>query len=748
MNKKEYLDWLYYDVGKQATHLELTYTFIKDNEKIFTKWNPYLSADETIINKTNQRTILKNEIILDKDKGDYQALINKLKEDGWKFYAFQTKSGRARHIHLFFNGLTELEDNERKGIKEFFIKKYECDTALKIEKHMIALEYTSHWKTEEPKELIEKVEGINDISSIKEEYTQFKKESELKENNSDFILDDSDIPQRIDHAVGFIEINKQKIRYYGIKIHQNISKDIKGIPTIHKELVNAIVLENGLIVSKYSKPCSFEFSSEIGLKENRWSLKSIKIFCNNEYKTITFKRVYDEFKRFYDDSMVFEFEEWYILNPIWDMCTYYYDLIDKFLIIKHEGDSGSAKSKGMKVSSNLSFNGRKFLCPTPANFFRYRHNNKATLCIEEAERLFDDELKKNSEQSELVEYLNGSYEKGNYVPRQNDKNINQTDEFDPAGFTRIGSIKSLKGALEKRSIPLNMIKANTKDQRGNIEIPSSNDLQYQKARDSSYINGLKNYEQYQEALNNVKNEYSLSNRQWTLAKPLIAMAHCIDNKIEKKLGLFIAKLFTIRDDVSDDSSWEMILANCLIELSCKHEEQFFISTNDIKNKFSEKVNQGEKTHRVTSNKITKLMNELRLRDFSCRNTSGSSRGFELSFFKISEILIRNERINFEELIKKVSEVSDCQIKEDKIKKWYSDNFTDNFKNKQSVKQSSDNLTDLTLFLTPPKEFIKPFWDEKAIVWHKCKICDDSPCNEAPNSFYLCKKHFNEVDLNE
>ncbi|MFH1585794.1 MAG: hypothetical protein ABIB79_03440 [archaeon] len=516
----------------------------------------------------------------------------------------------------------------------------------------------------------------------KEEVWKIKIKYEGGENpvdrmKSSFILDQTKLPQRIDQAVGRIKVNGDYFRYYGVLLDEEIEKQGRQGETITIiKKVHALVLENGEIISENSKPegVSFEFDSIMTLKHNRWSLSSIKQFTKGEYdkEDFIFKNVFNEFKEKYVTSMVYEEEEVYSFRSLRDLKSYFWDINDKFLILKSEGISGTAKSKNMKIGANLSFNGKKFLCPTPANFFRYRHNNKSTLFVEEAEKLFDTSKKKNVGDSELVEYLNGSYEKGNTVPRQNDKNINQTDEFDPAGETEIGSINPLKGALEKRSIPLQMIKAPKNDVRGNVEIPPETDPEYCNARDKAYICGLLNYKKFEKSLKEAKNIYGLRNREWILAKPYVALASCISPELEKKIGNFISRKFVIRDDSFDSESWERIMAEVLIEIFSEKEEFRFISTKHIKGKFLSKL--GGDYNKLSSQKINGLVDTLGFSDFKGRNSDRTDRGYEIGFWKLSEILIRNDWVSKEEIIKKLSNLSVCPITEDKINKWYSDNF--------------------------------------------------------------------------
>ncbi len=161
-SKKAWLDFLFYKVGHQQTDFKLCSTFIGKDENIcFTKWRSYLDVqgDSQFIEQVNQRTLLKNEIVFDLDEGNfdnYKKLIQLLKNDGIEFYAYATKLGRARHIHTYWYNMTQLSDFERQKIREYIIQKYCCDLMLKTDSHMIPIEYCTHWKTGELKEIIDK----------------------------------------------------------------------------------------------------------------------------------------------------------------------------------------------------------------------------------------------------------------------------------------------------------------------------------------------------------------------------------------------------------------------------------------------------------------------------------------------------------------------------------------------------------------------------------------------------------------
>lgn len=524
-----------------------------------------------------------------------------------------------------------------------------------------------------------------------------KRQEEIRENKrreqlQQFIFDNKLIPQLIDHAIGKLIINGQELRYFGSKLYQEIMTK-KGLIKIETEV---IVTEDRFIYSLKSRPanCNFEFKTIMNLKSMRWDKNNINLFVKGEIADITYAEAFEEQKKIYEKYMVYENELTYKFNAIRNLLTYHWDLLDKFLIKKVEGQSGTAKSKDSKLFANLAFNGRVWIKPNPANFFRYRNANKSAIAIQEAEKLFDDSKKKQQGDDELVEYLNASYEKGNFVPRQNKENLNLTEEFDPSGFTDLGSIKPIKGALEKRSITLTMVTAKKNDPRADTEVPTESHPEFVEARNKAYISSLLNYKALEYNLKFIQNKTKLSNREWQLAKPIVALASCISEKLSEEMIYYLEKSFEVRDDSTfDQTSPDIILATLLIKLTCKKNEDSFLSNDLLKVCFNEEwLKQGSENRPFKVNSVSRLLTQLGLKDFRNRNTKGTERGLEINFFKLAEILLRNKKLTIQEIIKIMSEVSECQITDNKLTNWYSDTFSDRL-DLNSVRENISDDTD-------------------------------------------------------
>lgn len=521
---------------------------------------------------------------------------------------------------------------------------------------------------------------------------------DVADNENDqnsYILNSADEPRFLDHAIGSIEINGSKYRYFGTNLYKNIEKTHKNTQIKVKERQHVIVLETGEILNENKLiKLQYSFATKMNQKGKGWTKDGIRAFREKKFDSYTIADMFASFRKHFDHYVSYDFDQWYDVYSLWCMITYFQDQTDMSLILKLEGPSGSGKSKTAKVIRNLAFNGKSFLSPTPANFFRYRHANKSTLIFEEAERLYDDSVRKQAGDSSLIEYLNGSYERGNTVPRQNDKDLSQTDEFDPFGWSVIVSIKPLKGATKNRALIGNHLQAKANDPRGSIEVPSDSP-EFSASRDLAYAVSLLQYREFLNKFGSLQTNFGLANRQWLCAKPLIALAFCVSEDLAHKVANFISTRFYQETDPLSAKSWEYVLICSLLDLTINTQEVVFVSNEALHSRFLELVE--DKFCKITPNKITKIMRSLGFTDYAGRNSTRTQRGFILSFLKVCEIVIRSQKIDKEIILKKVSEVSKVSdisktcINKDIFIKWYTDTFSDTSIFDLSVSDTSDGL---------------------------------------------------------
>ena len=149
--KKAFLDYLFYEVGKQQYNFCLQ---CSKQEGLKTKWKTYKEVcfncdnpkNRWFIENCNQRQILPCEVVLDfEDKERLEPTIKELKQLNVYFYVYPTGS-RGYHIHIFFN--RALETYEKLAL----IRHFGADELKAKEKTLIALENATHWKSGKIKE--------------------------------------------------------------------------------------------------------------------------------------------------------------------------------------------------------------------------------------------------------------------------------------------------------------------------------------------------------------------------------------------------------------------------------------------------------------------------------------------------------------------------------------------------------------------------------------------------------------------
>ena len=149
MQRKVWLDKVYYDIGKQQYDFKVCGLQKKeDDEIISTKWRKYSEVifpvdfdEDWKIQWINNREILPIEVVIDlEDKKTILDIMKRLERDDLTYYVYETGS-KGFHIHIFF---TETLTNEE---KLDIVKRYGGDEMKSHQGTMIALENCPHWKT-------------------------------------------------------------------------------------------------------------------------------------------------------------------------------------------------------------------------------------------------------------------------------------------------------------------------------------------------------------------------------------------------------------------------------------------------------------------------------------------------------------------------------------------------------------------------------------------------------------------------
>lgn len=272
----------------------------------------------------------------------------------------------------------------------------------------------------------------------------------------------------------------------------------------------------------------------------RWSLPEIQKWYRKETPEIDGKKLYQEIRKTYSENVFFFDETWYDIHTLWDMATYFFGLFAAFPIMELRGMKGTAKSRVMKISAGITFNGGDLdINPSEAVLFRKTNDTRYTKYIDEAERMnqFDPKSKTPVEDSR-IQLINASYENGSVVTRLEKVG----EKFYPVNFevyspTCIGSITGLQGATESRAIIHIMTKIPGSDRRGENNLKNLKKIQ-QEIRDKLYPFALQKWQEIEKGYDEFNNETKLRDRDFLIWKPLLTLAKFLDNTLFLKIKTF------------------------------------------------------------------------------------------------------------------------------------------------------------------------------------------------------------------
>jgi hypothetical protein len=186
--KKEILDDLYYNKGKQQIDFEVCslYKSKKGDTKSRWKWTSYsaigfdIEKNKKKFKEINCRTIFPQEIIIDlEEKEAIDFILKKLDKNKFYYECYETGS-RGFHIHLWFDSPIREEEKEK------FILIFKGDVMKKSDRNVIALEECPHFKTGLIKTLFKEKKGTNKYTYLKdflENYLPEEYEKILKNKN-------------------------------------------------------------------------------------------------------------------------------------------------------------------------------------------------------------------------------------------------------------------------------------------------------------------------------------------------------------------------------------------------------------------------------------------------------------------------------------------------------------------------------------------------------------------------------------
>jgi hypothetical protein len=455
-----------------------------------------------------------------------------------------------------------------------------------------------------------------------------------KYEDTTFILDKNKIFLKKDFTFCKMPNNKLGIGMLLPKIIERTDNKGKIILRTQEDKP-AMLCEDGDIID-ISNPSKLESLKikfgEIPTNMNlRWDLDEIKRFLDGDIKTIEKYNLFLDIRGQYSDFMYFGNEVWYDIHALWDISTYFFMLFDYFPILELRGHSGTAKTKIMDISKNITFNATDVMVdPSESTLFRETHSKRPSKYIDEAEKLFK-RTKFGIESDNRAEVINSSYKKGSKVPRQEKLgNKFYTVWYDTYSPTMIGSINGLYGATEDRAIIHITTKNPDTDHRGEIE-PDENHKSWQEIRNKLYLFTFQNWK----AIKNLYRELELvdikglKKRQFKIWLPVLTIAKFIDEKVYDRVLEFAIKLTTIKSlNYISEGSFEYKLCKTVKEILQESDEVLISQIID-------KAFSGEE-RKPTPQRIGKSLDKLGF--FECRKHFREGNGFLISLDLFENIL--------------------------------------------------------------------------------------------------------------
>ena len=224
------------------------------------------------------------------------------------------------------------------------------------------------------------------------------------------------------------------------------------------------------------------------------------------------------------------------LMSLWDLGTYFFTLFKTYPYIHLHGLRNTGKSKVMELSSCITFNAELSTSMSLSTLFRIIEQNSPTLYIDEFEIKKDD--KKSSDDKEFEGILNAGYRYGLTVPRMEQENkkwvVKRFNVYCPK---MVANISGLIGALPSRCIKIVMHRSKIEDPQGKTQIDPSLDC-WKDIRNELYVMALKRWKEVQSIYNSLENKLNISNRDWELWKPILAIANFIDINLYDNIDKF------------------------------------------------------------------------------------------------------------------------------------------------------------------------------------------------------------------
>ncbi len=328
-----------------------------------------------------------------------------------------------------------------------------------------------------------------------------------------------------------------------------------------------------------------EWPSALG-RSPRWEYGHIQAFLQGD--TPQPQDVFGRVRALYDKYLDFRHPHTADVLALWAMGTYLYPLFETYPYIALMGPKGSGKTKTISLTARLAFNMRVTSDISPSALFRVVEATRATLGIDESERLSHG---RDAVVMNLRLLLNAGYKRGSPALRIEGEDF-KVREFEVYGPKILASIRGLEDVLESRCILITMLRTTTS--KGNLTISESGE-DWAGVRHELYSLALTHHGGVRSLYEGDASLRFLTNRDNELWLPLLSLAKLLEERGVAGL-LERVKAYALdssrQSEGSTLSDWEQALLLALRELT-ESEERCDLTTGAIRKGMSQFLESGE-----------------------------------------------------------------------------------------------------------------------------------------------------------
>jgi len=542
MDKKNQLDKLHYEKDKQQGNLELAFSFKdKEGNPKWSKWRKYLDvqSDEKFLEKVNNRKILPNEIVIDiEEPNKFPEILEQVKKD-FQFYSAYHTGSRGNHIHLWFD--EALTPEEKKAV----IERYGADLQKATERCMIALENFPHWKTGNPKTLIESNEGINSSREVKA-FSKNKKKQEEDNKVKAFLQEE----RRKFESLGCGCINDTY--YFGTKVFRD-GQSFNAVVTSDKQIyidtkvfLGKEVIKNEEIRNQFGLNYKDDFYDES--LDNIFSSKAIQRWLFENTEEITLKSVYEKFITLMKKYIYLEDERKYSLLACYRIASFFMPIWKARARLFLFAEMGSAKSRLTQILHNTGFNSIALGDWTLPYLKTIIESTRGETHIDDFETLPED--LKNA----TIRLVKVGYMRGFKAGKMSDGNKRKPEVNDLFNTTSLNNTEGLDFISFDRCVTIRIPKISKKEYD---KEPNFEEAIWQELRDEMYILGLKYPALVKETYEQIKSD-KIRGRLFSIIKPELSVAKLISEKVYSDLEAFWIEETEQRRNIDFESDWEFL----------------------------------------------------------------------------------------------------------------------------------------------------------------------------------------------